>query len=207
MSNRYFDEGFPLLHWATEIETICPKCGLPGVVNGNPNWKQWEGRFLCHSCSHSMKTNRDGWHGPVLGLGKQPCSKCGHKWVHAEKKFDDVSQLISEYAKSNCPKCNFQNDVLLEFVRTEPEDHAIDPFFGLNLALKESTRYGTVWVYNAEHLSQLKLYISAQLREGNGTKWSYFTRLPKWLKSAKNRALVLKAISKLDRRLITRQSR
>ncbi len=63
-------------------------------------------------------------------------------------------------------------------MRTEPFDHAIEPFFGLTLALKEETRLGTVWAYNAEHLNQLKLYISAKLRESATYKWSYFTRLP-----------------------------
>jgi predicted RNA-binding Zn-ribbon protein involved in translation (DUF1610 family) len=66
MSTRYTDEGYPLLHWETSIEVICPKCGGVGVIDGNPTWRDWRATFLCHSCSHSMKSERDGWHGPVL---------------------------------------------------------------------------------------------------------------------------------------------
>jgi hypothetical protein len=142
----------------------------------------------------------------VLGVGRRPCGTCGHKWVRVEKVFEDVTKLKSESAKSRCPHCNSENEMPLKFTRSEPIDHAIDPFFGLELALKEETRHGTVWVYGATHLEQLKLYTSAQLRVGDGRKWSYFTRLPKWLKTSKNRELVLKAIEKLEKRLITKPS-
>ncbi len=204
MSTRYIDEGYPLLHWATSIEAVCPKCGGVGVIDGNPMWRDWRATFLCHSCSHSMKTERDGWHGPVLGMGNRPCRSCGHKWVRAEKEFEDPSKIKSESSNTKCPQCNSENEVALEFTRTEPSDHAIDPFFGLELVLKEPTRHGTVWVYGAEHLKHLKEYTAAQHRVASGTKWSYFTRLPKWVKSAKNREAILKAVTKLERRLITR---
>ena len=203
MSTRYSDQGYPLLHWAREIEAICPKCGGLGVINGNPSWKEWNATFLCQKCSHSMRTERDGWHGPVLATGRRPCGTCGHKWVYFEKLFDTPKSVKSLVASSSCPECKSSNEVELSFTRSEPVDHAIDPFFGLDLALKENTRYGTVWAYGGEHLFELKSYISAQLRENSGTKWSYFTRLPKWLKTAKNRALILKAIAKLEKRLIT----
>lgn len=203
MSTRYVDKGYPLLYWATDIEAVCPECNGVGVIDGNPYWRDWRATFLCHSCSHSLKTDRDSWHGPVLGTGRRPCGSCGHKWVHFEKIFDDARTAKSEMANTRCPQCKSENIVSLDFIHAKPVDNAIDPFFGLDLALKEDTRHGTVWVYGAPHLEQLKRYTSAQLRESNGMKWSYFTRLPKWLKISKNRELVLKAISKLEKRLIT----
>ena len=206
MSTRYLDKGFSLLYWATEIEAVCPKCDGVGIINGNPYWREWRAAFLCQSCSHSLTTDRDCWHGPLLGQGRRPCGSCGHKWVRVEKLFAEASKVNKEYANAKCPQCKNYNEVPLKFTRTEPDDHAIDPFLGLELALKEETRHGTVWVYGAKHLEQLKLYIAADLREGDGTKWSYFTRLPKWLKTSKNRDLVLKAIAKLEKRLITKPS-
>ncbi len=161
---------------------------------------------MCHSCSHSMKTETAGWHGPVLGMGMRPCRSCGYKWVVIEREYDDASKIKSEQAKTKCPQCNSENELSLEFTRTEPKDHGIDPFFGLELALKAQTRHGIVWAYGAEHLHNLKQYTAAQLRVSSGTKWSYFTRLPKWLKSSKNRSVVLKAINKLEQQLITRRS-
>jgi len=204
MSTRYVDEGYPLLHWATEIEAICPQCGGVGIIHGNPHWKDWHATFMCQKCSHSMKTKRDPWHGPVLGVGKKPCGSCGYKWVRLEKKFDDIASVKKESTSAPCPHCNADNVVPLKFTRTEPADHAIDPFLGLRLALIENTRHGVVWVYGADHLDHLKRYISAQLREGTISKWSYFSRLPTWIKAAKNREMVLKAIKKLEARLITK---
>jgi hypothetical protein len=144
MSTRYLDQGFPLLHWATEIEAICPKCNCVGVVNGNPYWRDWRATFLCHGCSHSLKTDRDGWHGPVLGMGRRPCGTCGFQWIHVEKVFDDTSKVMSDSVKSKCTQCKSENEVSLKFTRSEPVDHAIDRFFGLELALKEDTRHGVL---------------------------------------------------------------
>ena len=61
----------------------------------------------------------------------------------------------------------------------------------------------TLWAYNHAHLAELRAYVAAGLRERatgevnslrNGTM---INRLPKWLKSRKNREAILKAIDKL----------
>ncbi len=82
--------------------------------------------------------------------------------------------------------------------RSVPEDRAIDPHFGLPLLLKAPSRYGLVWAYNERHLHELQTYIGAKLREragsGNGSMCS---RLPAWMKRAKNREDILKALHRL----------
>lgn len=205
MTDRYIDQGFHLLHWATQIEALCPQCNQAGVISGNPHWRDWRATFHCYSCTHSLQTGDDPWRGPVLGTGRRPCGACGQQWVTFCQVFKDSSQVPS-VGRANCRHCNAENEVTLKFTRAEPKDHAIDRFFGLELALKEETRHGTVWAYNAEHLHELKQYISARLRENSTTKWSYFARLPNWLKAAKNRAMVLKAIARLEDRLITKRA-
>ena len=62
-----------------------------------------------------------------------------------------------------------------------------DPHFGLPLRLVESTRAGLLWAYNAEHLQALHEYAGATLREGRGHHRSMFSRLPQWMKLARNR--------------------
>ena len=59
-----------------------------------------------------------------------------------------------------------------------------------------------LWALNKEHLDFLEEFISAGLREAypNGTMAS---RLPEWMKSAKNREAVLKCIRKLRAMLPT----
>jgi hypothetical protein len=57
--------------------------------------------------------------------------------------------------------------------------------------------------YNEAHLQDLKAYIGASHRERrpDGWKWSMVTRLPKWVKSAKNRDALLKSIERMEAKL------
>jgi len=78
-------------------------------------------------------------------------------------------------------------------------EEACSPWFQLPLLLATDTAMGEIWVYNNRHLAQLRCYVAATLRDehrcGNGS-WS--SCLPAWIKSAKNRGKVLKALDKLD---------
>ncbi|MFI6034673.1 hypothetical protein ACIBBD_11020 [Streptomyces sp. NPDC051315] len=70
------------------------------------------------------------------------------------------------------------------------------------LWLRTRTRHGVVWAYNLEHLDLLRRFVAASLRERDpwyehGRKMTYVARLPAWIKSAKNRAEVLRAIDRL----------
>lgn len=134
----------------------------------------------------------------------RPRGHCGHKWVLAEELYKTPRDIVGTIKASQCSECKKDSHVDSKFYRKEPEDHAIDSIFGLELALKETTRHGTVWVYGKPHLNELKQYIEAKLREGVTEEWSYFSRLPTWLKSAKNREIVLKAILKLEKRLVNK---
>jgi len=64
-----------------------------------------------------------------------------------------------------------------------------------------------LWAYNLEHLSWLKSYIGASLRErqeSQQTGWSNAnleSRLPKWLKLSKNRNEILKGIEYLEKKI------
>lgn len=71
-----------------------------------------------------------------------------------------------------------------------------------SLRLAAKTRHGTLYAYNAEHLEYLASYIGGRLRrEIPGTSSlrnrSQLSRLPAWVKSAKNREELLKAIERL----------
>lgn len=70
------------------------------------------------------------------------------------------------------------------------------------LWLQTGTRHGVVWAYNLEQLDLLGRFVSAPLRERppwyeHGRKMTYVARLPAWIKRAKNRDEVLRAIDRL----------
>jgi hypothetical protein len=66
------------------------------------------------------------------------------------------------------------------------------------LWLQISCCHETLWAYNFKHLEIIEQYVSAKLRERTRKgRNSFLSKLPDWLKSAKNRDEILKAIGKL----------
>ncbi len=60
-----------------------------------------------------------------------------------------------------------------------------------------------LWAYNSRHLSFLRRYVSADLREQLVVKnQSLANSLPTWIKTAKNRDAVLKGLDRLDALLL-----
>jgi len=73
-----------------------------------------------------------------------------------------------------------------------------DWYFRLPLWLQISCCGEILWAYNLRHLEILEKYVSAKLRERTKKgRNSFLSKLPDWIKSAKNRREVLKAIGKL----------
>jgi hypothetical protein len=77
----------------------------------------------------------------------------------------------------------------------------VDPFFRAPLLLQIDTRLGTIFAYNEQHLEWLERFVSADLRERTHLEGranaSMASRLPRWMKLAKNRDTSLQAIGKL----------
>jgi hypothetical protein len=78
---------------------------------------------------------------------------------------------------------------------------------GLPLWLQTETRHGWVWAYNLEHLNLIRQFVEAPLRErppwdSRGRKMTVVARLPTWIKSAKNRVEILRAIERIRASLV-----
>jgi hypothetical protein len=79
-----------------------------------------------------------------------------------------------------------------------------DSYFGLPLWLQTEVGDRTLWAYNDRHLQFIKAFVQATIRERSehpGQGWrnqSVISRLPEWIKLAKNRKRVLKAIALLE---------
>ncbi|MET8975590.1 hypothetical protein ABZX85_08205 [Streptomyces sp. NPDC004539] len=77
------------------------------------------------------------------------------------------------------------------------------------LWLTADTRHGTVWAYNLEHLTRLRDFVAADLREHapwyehEHRRMTYVARLPAWLKSAGNRTEILRTIDRLRASVVT----
>lgn len=147
-------------------------------------------------------------------------------------RFHDPGTTVSAFSSSmlvQCPRCSRLAHYEVRPTNTEgpggrsyPERRLVCRSCGLShvssgpgngrphldLWLKTDTRHGTVWAYNLEHLDHLRRFVAATLRERapwyeHGRKMTYVARLPAWIKQAKNRAEVLRAIDRLRRSVIT----
>lgn len=78
----------------------------------------------------------------------------------------------------------------------------VDAYFRQPLSLQTPCSGHTLWAYNEKHLKYLEDFIRANLRERTpGHTRSMASRLPAWMKSAKNREDVLKGIERLKQKL------
>jgi hypothetical protein len=84
-------------------------------------------------------------------------------------------------------------------------NYPCDPYLGLALYLQVRTRHGVLFAYNEDHLDEIEGFVAAELRERRrnefGWQMSPMVRLPPWVKSAKNREEILRALARLRRRL------
>lgn len=74
-----------------------------------------------------------------------------------------------------------------------------DPFFEFDVWYRLETTYGLLWAYNLEHLEVIEGYIADRMRSRNGLSYknnSIASRLPQWVKEAKNRDYLIKQIKK-----------
>ena len=140
-----------------------------------------------------------------------------------------INELADEFLIV-CPRCSGQAKVLLDGnVEFNPANHLFKPrkLVCTHCAFTEIWRKGTVytngncdwyfrqplwleisccgarlWAYNLKHLEMLEDYVSAKLRERTQKgRSSFLSKLPQWIKSAKNRDEILKGIAKLRGKL------
>jgi hypothetical protein len=81
-----------------------------------------------------------------------------------------------------------------------------DPYLRLPLRLQARTRHGVLYAYNGAHLDWIEAFVAAPLRErriatGRANR-SIASRLPAWVKAAKNREDVLRALVRMRRCLV-----
>ncbi len=90
--------------------------------------------------------------------------------------------------------------------RSMDGNNPTDTYFGVSLWMRVSCCGRVLFAFNKRHLDFLKNYVGAHLRkrrqdpERGWSNASMASRLPAWMKSAKNRRAVLKALEKLAKK-------
>lgn len=128
------------------------------------------------------------------------CPKCSNKAV--------VIPLDEEKIRASCIECGYTIDKSSNRRSFYwYDDNPTDGYFGFDLWLRTDCAGNSLWAFNNEHLAFLESYVSASLRERTkDEEWGWHnsslaSRLPKWIKSSKNRDALLKAINELKAKI------
>lgn len=223
MKIRYVDEGIHILQLRSNDHWVkCLKCHNAGILKYKKRddlkcccYHSEQYLFHCLHCGFHLDTHDgiskfklDG-HYYVFKIEK--CHRCGGAEVWAKQQVLDIKHPPVKL-EAECPLCHSISKfpIKVEDVRFQPDYKTTvneTTIFGLELYLCIATRFGQIYVYNPEHLQELKSYIQADLRERtqNTGNSSYYSRLPAWIKSARNRKEILKALLRLEQMATTIQ--
>jgi hypothetical protein len=138
------------------------------------------------------------------------CPKCAGiaHVVPAAPATDGSDPSVFARRRLVCRACGLTREAAGRgFALFRGRGEATDPYFGLPLWLQAETRHGWLWAYNPEHLELLRRFVRAPLRERgpwdpHGKRMTVVARLPAWIKSAKNRGEVLRAIDRIRSTLV-----
>ena len=141
---------------------------------------------VCPTCEGRAMVSTNGWKYPDRESGsiRLICTSCGY---NKTLERNPTVMVTGRPKKSTSGK---------HMIFGAP----VDPFFHIPLWLQDHVQGNLLWAYNHDHLNFLKNFVEARLRERNGkklTNGSIGSRLPTWMTSRNNRAVVLKAMEGL----------
>lgn len=125
------------------------------------------------------------------------CPKCAGKAkvFSGEAASEKINNKLFAPRRLVCLNCAYREDWRAGQISIGGN---FDWYFRLPLWLQTSCCGETLWAYNLKHLEILEKYVAAKLRERTKKgRNSFLSKLPNWIKSAKNRREVLRAIEKL----------
>lgn len=198
-AERFIDAGRYLSEFADEVLVNCSRCAAAGVVRAQWHPHRWTARFHCCNCNLQLDSTKGDWAGPMILHGRQPCSSCGRKWLEPSVEYFSIWGKPPDTISALCHNCGQHSLIAALASRKLPDDHCCDPHFGLPLRLAIRTRHGMMWAYNRRHLDELFAYVAARLRlrgKHSGNR-SMFSRLPRWMKQARHRSEIIRALGRL----------
>jgi len=200
-TNSRTDKSFKnLASFAEEVLVACPHCKKQATVFAKPGKYTvpypftFEAKFRCDHCYQPIDEKL--WYGPItISPINANCGFCGSSLAFCKtvNKYQDKIEV-------SCTNCGQEKKYNVHYSLKYADDtQATDPYFGLQLWLQIPVNSNILWAYNAEHLAYLKNYVGAKLREAvSGGKYSLAWKLPNFIKVAKNREKILKAISRME---------
>ena len=190
-ANRHPDSGASTSDFAKEFLVYCPKCDGKALVNS-------QGRLQCLSCYHVEEKGH--WYGAATAVVQVKCREC-HAPIFKKAEWDGRWEKLMAHCEKCGDDCYYDAAISKQYWR---DGKITDTVFGLPLWLQEDFRGEIFWAFNYSHLEALRAYIGAKLRERGilpintqSKNRSMVSRLPDYIKKAKNRDALLKLIDGL----------
>lgn len=194
---RYSGPATTLYDYAREFLVECPKCGHLAVVMTNRTRDTSQDKLTCSHCTYSEKADDRIRYTATV---KWACDHCNES---LDTTIPNNKEKVEELTVS-CPHCGTsrtfkpKNESYRLFYKNSGVG---DPVFNLPLWFQADIKGNTFWAFNREHLTEIGKYVSAKLRERQSPAYKTMVeKLPQFIKAAKNRAVILKAIEKLMRK-------
>ncbi len=195
---RHKDDGKNLADYGREYLIHCPKCKSSAVIKSK--------KLSCTTCGLvKHQSEKRYWYGQYIAQAKTQTGHCFIKCPRCNAHAPETvgltltTKLAQSSKKIRCHKCNAENRHAIDWLPILEKGEPRDPVFGCELFLQQNFNEGTIFAYNQHHATEYLAYIEATHREWklpelHGYHSSFFTKLPSWIKSAKNRDKVSKAL-------------
>jgi len=194
--DRYRAEPLRMYDLMNDFLVHCPKCDGRAEIKIPQPFDYKNGQLKCTACHYSEKAPDNIRYRPS---GK---AKCYHCFEFLDLVNVEGYKTIPAYVNIKCKSCQTINNVNENwepYIEKYNETGTIDPSFGLQLWYQDSVKGHIIWAYNLKHLAEIKNYVRSTLRERTTDKFkmTMVEKLPDFIKLAKNRKEVLKAIDKM----------
>lgn len=187
------DQGVYLHAFTDRIDVHCPKCKSSGVIHSEARQRE-SASFSCGACGFHVRQGL-AWFRPWEASYEGRCESCRSR-LRADEKGS--AGKIPKQRFLHCKLC--ETNVVGSLVYWQGERGTCDPYFGMDLFLVRDFGRETLWAYNRDHLRFLKSFVHADQRQRTANhNSSLVSRLPRWMKLAKNRDALLRAIEGLEK--------
>lgn len=196
---RYTGKALVKELYKDEFLVVCPRCGDQAKITTGTGMYKDTGKIICSACNFMQESDELIRYNTIV---KRNCDNCG-------KNIDVTIPNCKEKSDSITVACKHCNNVRTYTPRYEEYrlfykstgTDIKDSVFNLPLWLQTEVKGEILWAYNRKHLSDIRDYVAAKLREREVDNYTTMVeKLPSFIKSAKNRAAILKAINKMMKR-------
>jgi uncharacterized C2H2 Zn-finger protein len=170
----------------------CPCCGKAAEVRKQ---KDYSAVLNCSACFLQKSTTETLKYNATV---KVNCVECGAGINHEASNFNEKQdELLTQCENCGVRKYYRCNNTAYN-VFYENKNLPADLYFNLPLWFRIDIKGETLWAYNRAHLCDIQEYVSAKLRERQILGFTTMVeKLPLFIISAKNRAIVLRKINTL----------